>query len=264
MNAGTRGGAVGRTLGVALAALLLAGCATGSNPRDPYESFNRPIFAFNDALDRNVLRPVASGYRRFTPEPLQFVLGNFFQNLGDLYIGANNLLQAKPGAALVDVTRFVVNSTLGIGGLADVATELGLKKNNEDFGQTLGWWGVPSGPYLMLPLLGPSTVRDTAGRFVDRYGDPLSQYHDVALRNTGLGLRIVDDRSRLLEADRLLEDAFDRYSLLRDGYLARRQNLVHDGDPPDEGQDDEDDDDFYADDPSKDDPPAAPAQAPAR
>lgn len=231
---------VARLLAPMLAGVLLlagAGCATtggGGNPQDPLESINRPIYQFNDLVDRYALRPLAVGYTKVTPEPLRLMVSSFFANLADLYTGANNLLQAKPMAALTDVTRFVVNSTLGMAGIADVASAIGLPKHSEDFGQTLGWWGVPPGPYLVLPFLGPSTVRDAPSRYVDGYGDPLVQYsHDVALRNVGLGLRLVDFRAGLLDADRMLDGAaLDRYSLIRDGWLQRRRNAVYDGDPP--------------------------------
>lgn len=242
----------------------LTGCATASNPRDPLESINRPIHKFNDTLDTYAFRPVAVGYRRFVPEPVRQAFGNFVSNLGDIYVGLNNLLQAKPREALSDLSRFVVNSTLGIGGIADVASELGLEKNNEDFGQTLGYWGVPAGPYVVLPFLGPSSFRDAPARVVDAYGNPIGWYDRVDVRNSVIGLSYVEDRAQLLDADRLLRDALDPYSLMRDGYLQRRRNLVYDGEPPDEDDngDTDADKDFYADDPSKDEPKAGGA-APA-
>ena len=228
---------------------LAAGCATtgAGNPKDPLEAINRPIYAFNDVIDRYALKPLAQGYQKVTPEPFRLMVTSFFANLGDLYTGANNVLQAKPRQALIDVSRFVVNSTLGMAGIADVASAIGLQKHQEDFGQTLGWWGVPPGPYLVLPFLGPSSFRDAPSRVVDNYGDPVSQYTgDVALRNTGIGLRIIDVRVGLLEAEKVIDGAaLDRYSLIRDGWLQRRRNAVYDGEPP---EDDEplDDDSGYS------------------
>ncbi|HEX7987439.1 MAG TPA: VacJ family lipoprotein, partial [Duganella sp.] len=150
--------------------LMLAGCA-GPNPRDPYESYNRAMFSFNDKVDTYALKPVATVYRDVTPSFVQTGVGNFFGNLGDAWTAVNNLLQGKGEAGMTDVTRFALNSTLGILGLFDIASEAGLQKHKEDFGQTLGTWGVSSGPYLMLPLLGPSTVRDTVALPADFYGN---------------------------------------------------------------------------------------------
>jgi phospholipid-binding lipoprotein MlaA len=228
-----------RGLLVGLAALVLSGCATtGGSPanRDPFEPFNRSVYRFNDTIDRYALKPVAQGYQKYVPEPLQLIVSSFFGNLDDLYTGANDLLQAKPKAALVDVSRFVVNSTLGFLGFADVASAIGMPKRYEDFGQTLGFWGVPSGPYLVIPLLGPSTVRDAPARAVDIYASPieaasLNGHEDLAL----WGLRLVDARAGLLEGERVVEGAaLDSYSLIRDAWLQRRRNAVYDGDPPDE------------------------------
>ena len=207
-----------------------------TNPADPLESFNRGVYEFNDTVDRYALKPMARGYRKVVPDPLQLMVRSFFANLGDVVTAANNLLQAKPRAALVDVSRVVINSTLGFGGVADVASDLGLRANSEDFGQTLGWWGVPSGPYLVLPLLGPSTFRDAPGRFVDAYAHPLDWSDpSVRVRNSLLGLYIVSGRADLLDAERVVEGAaLDRYSLIRDGWLQRRRQAVYDGNPPDE------------------------------
>lgn len=237
---------------VVAAAILLGGCATtgtASNPADPLEPFNRGVYAFNDTVDRYALKPLAEGYRKVVPEPLQLMVRSFFGNLGDVVTAANNLLQAKPRAALVDISRVVVNSTLGFGGVADVASELGLRQNFEDFGQTLGWWGVPSGPYLVLPFLGPSTFRDAPARYVDARSHPLDWTDpSVRARNSLLGLYIVSGRADLLDAERVVEGAaLDRYSLIRDGWLQRRRQAVYDGDPPDD-PDLEDDDSWYKED----------------
>ena len=230
---------------------------TTYDPKDPLQAYNRVMFAFNERADQYALKPVAKAYRFITPKPVQFVVGNFFSNLGDLWTGFNNLLQGKGKAAASDTARFFVNSTLGFLGFADVATEMGLEKHNEDFGQTLGWWGVPSGPYFVIPLLGPSTIRDAASRSVDIYGQPYmwQEGHD-ALKWSLWTVDKVHTRASLLDAENAFNDAaLDKYTLMRDGWLARRRNQVYDGDPPDE--DDAADpygDDPYADDPYADDP----------
>lgn len=230
---------------------------TTYDPKDPLQAYNRVMFAFNERADQYALKPVAKAYRFITPKPVQFVVGNFFSNLGDLWTGFNNLLQGKGKAAASDTARFFVNSTLGFLGFADVATEMGLEKHNEDFGQTLGWWGVPSGPYFVIPLLGPSTIRDAASRPVDTYGQPYmwQDGHD-ALKWSLWAVDKVHTRASLLDAEGALNDAaLDKYTLMRDGWLARRRNQVYDGDPPDEDDAaDPYDDDPYADDPYADDP----------
>ena len=230
---------------------------TTYDPKDPLQAYNRVMFAFNERADQYALKPVAKAYRFITPKPVQFVVGNFFSNLDDLWSGFNNLLQGKGKAAASDTARFFVNSTLGFLGFADVATEMGLEKHNEDLGQTLGWWGVPSGPYFVIPLLGPSTIRDATSRLVDAYGQPYmwQDGHD-ALKWSLWTVDKVRTRASLLDAEGALNDAaLDKYTLMRDGWLARRRNQVYDGDPPDE--DDAADpygDDPYADDPYADDP----------
>jgi phospholipid-binding lipoprotein MlaA len=220
--------------------LLAAGCATtggDANPRDPFEPFNRSVYRFNDTLDRYALKPVAQAYQKVVPEPLQLMVNSFFANLDDLYTSANNLLQAKPREALVDLSRFVVNSTLGFAGVADVASEIGLPKHDEDLGQTLGYWGVPSGPYLVIPLLGPSTVRDAPSRVADIFASPVNLVYEKSVRerNVSWGLRLVTGRVALLDADKVIQGAaLDPYSLIRDGWLQRRRNAVYDGNPPEE------------------------------
>jgi phospholipid-binding lipoprotein MlaA len=214
------------------AAVLLGGCATtASNPRDPFEKFNRAMFSFNDAVDRNALKPVATVYKDYTPGFLQTGVNNFFGNLSDLWSSANNFAQLKGRDGMNDFTRFAVNSTLGLVGVLDIATPAGLRKHNEDLGQTLGYWGVPSGPYLMLPILGPSTVRDAAALPGDFWGDPWDHVNDIPWRNSGIVLRAVDQRASVLDASNLLEDAaLDRYEFIRDGYLQRRSSRVLDTD----------------------------------
>jgi len=225
----------------ALAAL--GGCATaGGNPDDPLEGYNRAMFKFNDGVDKAIIKPVASGYKAVMPGFARTGVTNFFSNLGDIWIGINNVLQGKVGAGASDFGRFAINTTVGIFGLFDVASNAGLDKHNEDFGQTLGRWGVGSGAYVVLPFLGPSSVRDGFGVLaVDWHGDPLWYVGNVPTRNELYGVRVVDTRANLLDASRLLEEAaLDRYSYLRGAYLQRRRNLVYDGNPPREPDPDQD------------------------
>jgi phospholipid-binding lipoprotein MlaA len=225
-----------------LAALLVAGVAAAqpaANPADPLEGFNRGVQRFNDGVDEAVLKPVAEGYRKVVPQFVQTGVSNFFGNLADGWSVINHLLQGKGEPALTMTLRLAVNTTFGLAGLLDVASEAGLDRRSEDFGQTLGVWGLPAGPYLVLPLLGPSSLRDAAGL-------PL----DMAATSTGLVtdssdkllaatlLNVTQVRAGLLGASRLLDDiALDRYSFQRDAYLARRRNLVYDGNPPEERYD---------------------------
>jgi phospholipid-binding lipoprotein MlaA len=218
-----------RALVLAAAALNLAGCAT-NNPKDPFEPLNRSVFKFNDAVDKHALKPAATVYKRVTPTFVQTGVNNFFGNLADVWTSANNLMQGKGEAGMSDFARVMINTSFGIGGLFDVASEAGIPKHNEDFGQTLGYWGVPAGPYLMLPLLGPSTVRDTAGLPLDIAADPWFYVDPLRTRNVGTVLRVVDQRAVLLDATNLMEEAaLDRYEFIRDGFLQRRQNKVFDG-----------------------------------
>lgn len=217
--------------------VLLAGaCATTGegDPRDPLEPLNRKIYRFNEVLDDAVAKPVATAYRDLLHEEIRGRVRNFFSNLGDLWIGANEVLQGKFFDGFESGMRFVFNSTIGLFGLHDVASEMGIEKRNEDFGQTLGWWGVGEGPYLVLPVLSSSTLRDTAGWGVDTLvGDPASEFRPIRLRNSSYALRLVNTRADLLDASRILEQAaLDKYVFQRDAYLQRRRNLVYDGRPP--------------------------------
>lgn len=217
--------------------LILAGCATGphANPADPLEPLNRSVYKFNDTLDRAVLKPVATGYRDVTPALVQRGVSNFFNNLSDAWSFVNNVLQLKGEAAGDSFFRFGVNTLMGLGGILDVATEMRIERHNEDFGQTLGYWGVGPGPYIVLPILGPSSLRDTAALPADTWGDAVVRVEDVATRNTAWALRAVDDRASLLKAEAVIDQAaLDKYSFLRDAYLQRRRNQVYDGDPPEE------------------------------
>lgn len=214
---------------------------------DPLERYNRAMFEFNRKLDEQVLRPIAETYRDITPDVVETGVSNFFSNLRNISTIANNLLQFKFEQAFQDTGRFIFNSSFGLLGLIDIATPMGLPSSNEDFGQTLGYWGVGQGYYLVLPVLGPNTTRDVFSLAVDRqllsplaYVDPLGA--EIALR-TG---EVIDARARLLGSDRLLDEAaLDAYLFQRDAYLQRRLNLVHDGNPPATDFDfDFEDDDF--------------------
>lgn len=211
----------------------MAGCATtANNPRDPFEGFNRAMFSVNEGIDV-VVKPVARGYDAVLPGPVKTGIGNFFGNIADLWIAVNNFLQGKVTEGASDVGRVLVNSTVGIVGLIDVASDLGLEKHAEDFGQTLGKWGVGEGPYLFWPIIGPRNVRDTFGFAVDASADPVVHLHDVSARNTLIGIRFIDLRASLLPADKVVEEAaFDKYNYIRDAYFQNRRNAVHDGNPP--------------------------------
>ncbi len=220
----------GRWLVAATLALSLVGCATGpdAHPRDPLEPFNRGVYRFNEAVDEAVLKPVAEGYQAAVPRPVRTGVSNFFGNLRDLWSALNAALQARPQPAAENIMRFSVNTVFGLGGVLDIASEMGIPRTTLDFGHTLGRWGVPPGPYVVLPLLGPSTVRDTVALPVDQRGDPVAQgVEDVATRNTLQAVRIVDQRAGLLRAGELLEQAaLDKYGFTRDAYLARRQSQI--------------------------------------
>lgn len=226
-----------RRLGAtALIAGLLAGCATGGSARDPLEPLNRAIFGFNETFDQVLMKPVAQGYRAVLPEMVRTGVTNFFSNIEDVWIAANNLLQGKPENALQDVMRVAINTVIGLGGLIDVASDAGLDKHDEDFGQTLGRWGIGSGPYLVLPFLGASTLRDGIGLLgVDYAVDPVWNIDHMPMRNTLYSGRSVNARANALDAVRVMEEAaLDKYRFVRDAYLQRRRSLVYDGDPPTE------------------------------
>ena len=248
-------------------AVSLTGCASMSE-KDPYEKYNRTVFKFNDAVDRNALKPAATAYKKVLPSFVQTGVNNFFFNLADVWSSANNLMQGKGERGLSDITRFIINSTFGLGGVIDLASDAGLQRHSEDFGQTLGYWGVPSGPYVMLPLLGPSTLRDTAGLPVDIAADPWGYGISPRARNIGTVVRVIDQRAVLLDASNILEGAaLDRYEFIRDGYLQQRKSKVFDGEGSRQEAKDARNDDAapdaksiaaaYAD----EDPAAAPAEA---
>lgn len=219
------------SLGGAL--LVLSGCATNGVEHDPLEPLNRGVYRFNDAVDKAVLKPVARGYKAVVPSPVRSGVSNFFSNLDDVIVTFNNVLQLKVDPSFRSASRVIVNSTFGVFGLFDVATPWGLEKSNEDFGQTLGYWGVGPGPYLVLPLVGPSSVRDGAGRLVDAQIDPVWNVDHIPTRNSLVALKTIDLRASLLDVERVLDEAaLDPYVFLREAYLQRRKSLVYDGNPP--------------------------------
>lgn len=222
----------------AILSLALTGCAVNGDPRDPLEPMNRAIHNFNEGFDRVLLKPVAQGYDTIMPGFAQTGVRNFFSNLDDVTVLANDILQLKLEQGTRDFMRLAFNSTFGLFGLLDIAGEMGLQKHNEDFGQTLGRWGVGAGPYLVLPFLGPNDFRDTAGFLVDtEYTDLVRNYDDVSTRNPALVLRLVSRRADLLDAKRAVDAAaLDGYEFSRDLYLERRKSLVYDGKPPREAE----------------------------
>jgi phospholipid-binding lipoprotein MlaA len=250
-----------RAAGAVVLAATVGGCATVTPPgppvpQDPWEAWNRHVFAFNEGLDEEVLRPVATAYRDHVPELVRYWVDNVFGNFRDAWSTVNHVLQGKPADALHMATRVLMNTSLGLGGALDIATDAGLEKRAEDFGQTLGRWGVPSGPFVELPLLGPSTLRDTAALALDLQAAPiivLGVARDQALVTV---LGIVHVRSTLLDATDLADSiSLDRYQFRRDAYLARRLSLVRDGELPKAG-DESFDYDVYEDDAPA--PPPAP------
>jgi len=217
---------------VCATALLAPFAAQAATEEDPWESINRPIFRFNDTVDTYALKPIAQGYQAVTPQFLEDGIHNIFLNLGDVTNLANNVLQLKFHNAGVDTARLIVNTTFGIGGFFDVGTKMGLQRNDEDFGQTLGHWGVGSGPYVMLPLLGPSTVRDAIAKYPDTYTEPYRYIDHVPTRNTTLAVDVVDTRATLLQAEKLIRG--DKYSFIRNAYLQNREFKVKDGEVEDD------------------------------
>ncbi len=240
-----------RALGLA-GILALAGCATATDPRDPIEPINRGIYKFNDTVDKAVLKPVAQGYKAVLPSPVRTGVTNFFGNIDDVFTALNNALQFKFQRATSDLMRVVFNTTFGIAGIFDVATSFGLEKHDEDFGQTLGYWGVGDGPFLMLPFLGPSNVRDTVGLAAYYQLDPVTNLDHIPTRNSLTALRAVDHRARLLDAEKVLDEAaLDPYTFLRDAYIQHRRSVIHDGNPPREKLLDDEEPDAPAPQPDK-------------
>lgn len=222
-----------RTLLLAGLLGLAGGAVAEGNPRDPYEGFNRSMFAVNEVVDKYAAKPVAQVYDSVAPLPVKVAVGNFFGNAGELWVGANSALQGKFSDAGVDLGRLLINTTVGIFGLFDVASELGLERHDEDFGQTLAVWGVGDGGFVFWPGLGPRTVRDTAGWGVDYAADPVRYFDPAGVRDGAMLVRFVDIRASLLPSDKVIEEAaLDKYAYIRDAYLQRRRNQIHDGRPP--------------------------------
>ncbi len=227
-------------LGSLLLSWVVSGCATPPthNP-DPFEKFNRGVFAFNDGVDQMVIKPIAKTYKTIVPSPIDNGVTNFFSNIDDIVVVVNDLFQLKFKQAASDTGRLLINSTVGLLGFIDVATDIGLPKHDEDFGQTLGYWGVNSGPYIVLPILGPSSARDAVGVGTDLLFDPTFYYAASPTTEAGQAIlaggavRGVDKRADLLGLEKVLQTAaLDKYAYFRDAYLARREYLVYDGDPP--------------------------------
>lgn len=207
--------------------MVLVPFSAQAGDEDPWEGTNRAIFKVNDTLDTYAFKPLAQGYQKVTPQFLEDGIHNMFQNLGDVGNFANNVLQAKPHAAGVDTARLLMNTIFGLGGFFDVATKMGLQRSDEDFGQTLGYWGVPSGPYVVLPFFGPSTVRDAPSIYVDGLTSPYPYVNDIGVRNSAFGLNIVDTRASLLSMEKVISG--DRYVFIRNAYLQNREFKVKDG-----------------------------------
>jgi len=221
--------AVAIGFGFALSACVTLPPNSQRSPQDPWESWNRGVYKFNDAIDRAVLKPVTKGYVKVLPQPIRTGITNFFANLNTPTVMINDALQGKPRAAASDLGRFVLNTTVGLGGLLDPASTAGLARNNEDFGQTLGVWGVHPGPFIELPIFGPSDLRDAPARVVDTYTNPQAYVKNTAIRYGMYVPYVLDVRASLLPLDETLKTAFDPYAFLRDAYLQRRAYLVSDG-----------------------------------
>lgn len=236
---------------ILLTMLLLGACATAPKVTeqdkkvDPFQSWNYQVFRFNNVLDKYFLRPVAVSYRWITPDPIEIGVSNFFSNIADVPDAVNALLQWKPKKSGLSLSRFMINTVLGVGGLFDVASKMGIANDGDDFGETLGYWGVPSGPYIVLPLLGPSNVRDGIALIPNSYLSPLAYWpDDVPARNSLWALRVVDVRAGLLDFDELISG--DKYRFMRDAYMQRRASLVSDGQLEDSFGDDVEDDDWLS------------------
>lgn len=225
---------VARALTGVLMLCVLGGCVTlppghKPPPQDPWESWNRGVYRVNDKLDTHIAKPVARTYVKYVPSPIRTGVGNFFSNLSTPTVMFNDALQGKFKASLNDLTRFVMNSTIGIGGILDPATPAGLDRNDEDFGQTLGKWGVHAGPFIELPVIGPSNLRDAPARLVDAYSNPQAYIGYLPAKYGLYTLYLIDTRQGLLSLDETLKNVYDPYAFIRDAYLQRRAYLVSDG-----------------------------------
>ena len=221
----------------AVAALVLGGCASFRNaaPGDPLEPINRGIFSFNSTFDHYLFKPIAKGYDAAVPNPVKKGVSNVFQNASDAQSIVSDTLQLKGAKMGDDLGRVMINTTFGLGGIFDLATPMGIERGNEDLGQTLGYWGIGAGPYVVIPFLGPSSARDLVGRYGDGKIDPVALVSSVPVRNSLMGARVVDTRVSLFPAEALMNQAaLDRYTFMRSAYLQRRQSLVLDGKRPKE------------------------------
>jgi phospholipid-binding lipoprotein MlaA len=223
-----------------LGAVVLAGCAAAPSRDDPFEPMNRASYAVHEVVDGYVVKPVAQAYVDYAPRLVQTGVRNFFGNIDDFFSFINGMLQNKPEKAGNDLGRVITNTAFGLLGLIDIASEAGIPKGNEDFGQTFGYWGIPQGPYLFIPLFGPTTVRDGSGWIIRAYTTPVGYIPDVPTRNILWGIGYLDLRASALQAESLIEKAaLDKYTFIRRSYLQRRQYLVYDGAPPPPKEEDE-------------------------
>ncbi len=217
---------------------LISGCATtqqADGVDDPLQGYNRMMYSFNNTVDTVIIKPVAKGYDAIVPDPISKGVSNFFSNLNEITVILNDLLQLKFGQAFHDTGRFLLNSTVGIAGVFDIASFSGMEKHNEDFGQTLGFWGIQPGPYVVLPFFGPRNFRDSFGLVGDIFTDPVVYINDSGTRNAVAATRIIDTRANMLGVKKVLDEAaMDEYSYVRDAYMQRRKNLVYDGEPPED------------------------------
>ena len=229
-----------RLLAVVAAATLVAGCAAAPSRDDPFEPMNRVSYRVHEVVDGHVVKPMVQAYVDYTPHPIQQAIRNFFNNIDDLFSFINAALQNKPDQAGHSLGRVITNTGFGILGLIDIASDAGIPKSNEDFGQTFGVWGIPQGPYIFIPVFGPTTVRDGTGWIIRGYASPIGYLPDVPTRNILWGIGLVDLRASALQAESLVSQAaIDPYTFIRRSYLQRREYLVHDGKPPPSKEDDE-------------------------
>jgi phospholipid-binding lipoprotein MlaA len=232
--------AIQRACALVAAVALLGGCALGPTKSDPFEPFNRAMYAIHEPIDTHVARPIAQAYVDYVPRLIRLGVSNVFNNIDDLFSGINGLLQGKPEKAGNDFGRVLINTGFGFGGLIDIASDAGIERGMEDFGQTFGVWGIPQGPYLFVPLFGPTTVRDGTGVLIRVWYGPVGYIPNIALRNSLYGIAAVDLRAQALEASSIVDKAaLDRYTFIRRAYLQRREYLVNDGKKPAKEEDDE-------------------------
>jgi phospholipid-binding lipoprotein MlaA len=229
-----------RAVTLVAAIVLLGGCALGPTREDPFEPMNRVSYKVHQVVDGNVVKPIAQAYVDYTPKPIRQAVSNFFGNIDDMFSFVNDLLQGKPDKAGNDLGRVITNTAFGIGGLIDIASDAGVPKGNEDFGQTFGVWGIDQGPYLFIPVFGPTTVRDGTGWLIRGYATPIAHIGDEAARDFLVGLNLLDLRASALQAESLVNQAaLDPYAFIRRAYLQRRRYLVYDGNPPPAKKEDE-------------------------